>query len=173
MKILSFPGAPKRIKMDDIERIQSVLKQVASEAMQLSWYQERPWRTDTHVWMHKGLPMVDLHDLNTKLAKKTLRLLIREAEAINAGAICFITGVGRGSIGGPTIRNMSIGILGDKAAAKGWGFHPMGDGRLVIIIDPEKAPPISTGQMSPFLWGGMIGFGLLLLFFLFRDFLSY
>ena len=154
---------------DDIALLRGMLEEISLDARQLPWAATQPWKESSHIWMEKGLPVVDLHDLNAKLAKRVVRKCLRKASELEAGALCIITGIGRNSIGEATLRNISIDMIGKAASENGWGFHPMGPGRLVLVIDPERAPPSATGRLSKTFMFWVYVFILALFGFLFRS----
>jgi hypothetical protein len=154
---------------DDLALLRNLLAEISIDAKRLPWAATQPWKESTHIWMEKGLPVVDLHDLNAKLAKRVVRKTLRKAGDLEAGALCIITGIGRNSIGEATLRNISIDIIGKAASENGWGFHPMGPGRLVLVVDEERAPPSATGRLSKTFMFWVYVFILLLFGFLFRS----
>ena len=151
---------------DVLEELQRELEDVAIDARSLPWYEENPWKTSTHVWVEEGMPVIDLHATNVKITQKILKHSIRLAEKKNFSCLCFITGVGRNSIGEATLKNVVLKQLGEIALEKEWGFHPLGPGRFVVIIDSEQAPRIATGKLSNIFWSGVILFVLLFLYLL-------
>ena len=156
-------------KDPDIDFLQSQLTQIAVEARKLPWYKERPWSTDSHVWREKGVPIIDLHDLNTRLARKVIKATGRKVGELETGCLCYVTGVGSHSMGDSPIAKMATGILSDIASHNKWGFHPLGPGRLVIISDPEKAPDAATGKLGRIWWVGIAFFFVLFFFVLLRS----
>ena len=147
----------------DIEVICSVLPKIESEASRLRWAKNRPWTLKTHVWFENSLPMVDLHDLNAKLAKKSLQSILQAHSKIETGAICFITGVGKNSNIKPAMRNMVLNLLHKAAQKNDWDVQLQGMGRVIIVFDPEKAPAAATGKLPKVFWFAVVGFILLLL----------
>jgi hypothetical protein len=145
------------------EILQKGLEDIAIDARKLPWYSENPWKTNTHIWIEKEMPVIDLHATNVKLTQKILKLSVRLAEKHEFSSLCFITGIGINSIGDATLKNVVLKHLGEIAIEKQWGFHPLGPGRFVVIIDPDRAPPIATGQLPKMFWYGVGGF--ILLFF--------
>ena len=155
--------------MSDVEQLQEAFRDIESEAKLLPWADENPWRLRTHVGIENSVPIVDLHGLSSKLAKKLLRAYIRLANKMEAGACIFITGQGAHSLGEPTLRKIAISVLGAAAQEKGWGFHSRGPGRVVVITDPNKAPFHASGKLGPVFWWSAGLFVFLLLFFLLRS----
>ena len=92
---------------DSIQGIlQKGLEDIAIDARSLPWYTESPWKTSTHVWIEKDMPVVDLHATNVKLTQKIIKIGIRLAEKHNFSCLCFITGIGINSIGEATLKNV-------------------------------------------------------------------
>ena len=158
--------------MNDIERISALLEDIVYEARKLPWAAERPWRTKTHIWVEAQMPTIDLHDLNVRLAKKVFRAVLKEPENIEAGAVCFVTGIGKNSLGDSPLRNFAIDFLSKRAYENDWGFHPMGPGRLVLVVDPEKAPASATGALPRYFWYCVAGFIALFVFALLNKILT-
>ena len=148
--------------MEDVVKLQNWLVDVERDAKKLNWHKERPWLVKSHIWSEKGVPYVDLHDLNTRLARKAVKIVIRSADQLEVGAFGFVTGIGRHSMGEASIPKMTIGVLGDACSAKGWGCHPIGQGRLVCITDRERAPAAALGGMGRGMWLFVVGFCVLL-----------
>lgn len=141
----------------DLARFHDALGEVEASASGLSWARERPWRRETHLWQEQGLPVVDLHDLDVKHARRLLRSL--DLEALESGAVCFVTGRGRHAISGRSaLREAVTGILADRAAREGWELRPQGAGRLVLVTDPERAPSVASGRLGPLFWLAVAGF---------------
>ena len=155
--------------MDDVSKLRDWLSEIEREAKKLNWNNERPWLASSHIWFEKGVPYVDLHDLNTRLARKAVKAVIRSAEQLETGAFGFVTGIGRHSMGEASIPKMTIGVLGDACAAKQWGCHPIGQGRLVCITDREKAPAAALGGMGRGMWFFVVGFCALLILVMFKN----
>lgn len=151
--------------MSDVERLQNEFRDVESSARLLPWFDDNPWAVSTHVWFEHEIPVIDLHGLSAKLGKKLLRKLVRTSKSIESGACIIITGQGAHSLGEPALRKIAISVLGEAATDKGWGLHSRGPGRLVLIIDSDKAPRNATGQLSSvFWWSSIVFFGLLIFF---------
>jgi hypothetical protein len=135
---------------DDILALHEALGSIAAAATSLSWADQRPWTLETHVFWTEAIPTVDLHDLNAKLAKSAVRACCEVP--LETGAVFFITGTGRHSVG--------PGVLGGvvktelKRACKGrtWRFRPAGPARFVLITDPQRAPSAATGQLGVLFW---------------------
>ena len=136
--------------MSDVERIRGDLSSIAKEARGLDWSDKRPWTTATHVFWEASVPTVDLHDLNAKLAKgAVLAACQHEPET---GAIFFITGRGRRSVGPGVLGGVVKSELKHLCRGKTWSFRPAGPGKYVLITDRSKAPGSATGALGPLFW---------------------
>lgn len=141
----------------DLARLADSLGELEASARGLSWADERPWRRETHLWLEQGLPVVDLHDLDVKHARRLLQLV--DLEGLQGGAICFITGRGRHAISGRSaLREAVSGILAARAAREGWQLRPQGSGRLVLVTDPDRAPAAASGRLGPTFWLAVAAF---------------
>lgn len=137
--------------MTDVARLREALAGVQGAAGGLPWARERPWRTDSHVWDERGLPVVDLHDLGRKLASQAVRTAAALAPELDAASVCFITGAGRRSIGKGVLRDDTTREL-QQAVAQGGYFRPLGPGRMVFVADPSRAPAAATGKLGLGFW---------------------
>ena len=143
----------------DIPLLRRSLEDVETRAKSLSWSERRPWKTTTHVWSEHDLPVIDLHDLNVRLARSAVRRLIDIAPRMSAGAICLITGRGRHSMGPPALRGMVASELRKACEAEPeWRQRPGHAGRWMLITDPARAPHIATGELGIWFWIGMVLF---------------
>jgi len=138
--------------MTDVEQLRRSLASVERGATDLPWAKERPWRAETHVWVEGGLPVVDLHDLGTKLADKAVRRAAAVSADLQAGAVCFVTGRGRRSIGPGVVRRVTEEALRAHCAERGCYYRPAGPGRLVLVVDPSRAPVSATGRLGIGFW---------------------
>jgi len=111
------------------------------------------------VWADDGLPVVDLHDLGAKLAQKAVHRSAAVSSDLQAGAVCFVTGRGRRSIGPGVVRKVAEKELRAYCAKRGCYYRPAGPGRLVLVVDPNRAPVSATGRLG-------IGFWLVVVLFL-------
>ncbi|MCK6505353.1 hypothetical protein L6R53_18455 [Myxococcota bacterium] len=145
----------------DLPRLQRALRPVEREAAHLPWAEERRWTTSTHVWLEGGLPVVDLHDLGVQAARVAVDCVAEEAGSLEAGAVCFVTGVGRRSLGPPKLGRAVSAALGHVARQRGWRHGPLSAGRLVLIVDPARAPARATGRLGWPFWAALLAFGLL------------
>lgn len=135
----------------DVRRIQKALGRVERDARKQPWAKERPWKTETHVWVEDGLAVVDLHDLSVTLGKKATERVIKLK--IDSGAVSFITGQGKNSIGPGQMKSAISSIL-MKAVKRNtdWGFRPDGMGRYILITDPLKAPRVAQTSLPGGFW---------------------
>lgn len=124
----------------DAQRLAGTLRRVERDAKKLMWYDERPWAASSHVWVEGPMPVVDLHDLSVKLAKRVVEKAWKLD--LQSGAVCFITGVGNNSIDGKS--KLKVAVHGMLASAceknEAWAFRADGPGRFVLITDPQRAP---------------------------------
>lgn len=143
----------------DVRRLLGALSGIAQEARKLSWARERPWKTESHLWVEEPIPVIDLHDLSVSLAIQAVEQVVDRHAQLQSGAIGFITGVGSHSSHGAKLHPAVGGYLGRACAdhaEDGWSFRADGPGRFVLITDPAKAPA-SVQTSLP------LGFGWLLL----------
>lgn len=144
---------------DDAAVLRQALGTIQDKARSLRWADERPWTVDGHIWVEHSLPVIDLHDLNMRLARETVRTVTPLSSELQCGAVCFITGRGRHSIGPPALRGMVAAEL--RRACKD---HPSWDqraghaGRWMLITDPSRAPRVATGQLGILFWLGVVAF---------------
>ena len=104
--------------------------------------------------------MVDLHDLNVKLALAAVDAVGSIAEMLDAGAVGFVTGRGHHSVVAPAMADAVRSRLGKIARRSGWSLGLARAGRFVLIVDPRRAPPAATGGINGFLWAFGALFGL-------------
>ena len=148
----------------DVQNLYSILKRIEERAKVLRWAKDRPWKRSTHIWYEGELLVVDLHDLNSKLAKESVESCLDAAKKFQTGALCFVTGIGKNSPGNfAKNREMVYKIL-QKRLQKNteWEIHSPGMGRLILVFNKENAPKAATGQLSTELKAGMVLFGFLL-----------
>jgi hypothetical protein len=146
--------------MSDIERIHAALRTLEAEADTLTWAKSRPWRVETHVFAQGALPVVDLHDLNAKLARQAVRAVLEFAEELEAGAVRFVVGRGRHSMGpGGTLGKVVRKLLKRAVAERDWRFRSDA-ATLTLIVDPAKAPAAATGDLGLGFWLMMGGFAM-------------
>ena len=148
-------------KSDD-RRIRKRMDSIEREARSLRWAAERPWKRESHIWIEDGLPVVDLHDLNVKLARGAVRATVEIASELQCGAVCFITGRGRHSMGPPALRGMVASELRHACQeSPAWSQRAGHAGRWMLITDPARAPRVATGQLGPAFWTMLILFACL------------
>lgn len=141
----------------DLRRLRKWTATLEDEARSLAWAKERPWRRETHLWVESGLPVVDLHDLDVRLARQLAQDL--DFNELQGGAICFITGRGKHSVSGRSaLREAVSGVLQARAQEEGWQLRPAGAGRLILVTDGAMAPAHTSGRLSPVFWLGVVAF---------------
>lgn len=151
-----------------LEKAQDELWEIPREAKSLPWADKRAWAFKTHLWFENDMLVVDLHDLNVKLARKVIKKIIRKAEKWDVGCVCFVTGVGKHSDDKAKIRPMAIGLLQDISSDKGWRLLSGTQGRLSVILDEERAPQEVTAKLSKTMMFGVYIFLALILFLFLR-----
>ena len=151
-----------------IDKMKDELWDMERKAAALPWANLRKWTFATHVWEEQEMLVVDLHDLNVKLAKQVLKKTCQLASQMDYGCICFVTGQGNKSEGKPKIRPMAIEIVGEISEKKGWRISSGTQGRLSIILDEDRAPASVTSKLSKTVVLGMYIFFGLILFLLLR-----
>ncbi len=144
--------------MRDVERLRQALEPVARQARGLAWHKERPWRTDTHVWLEREVPTVDLHDLGRKLALEVVDTGAALGPELEAGALRLVTGRGRHSLTGPVLPRVTSERVREHCQEQGWQFHADGAARLIWIFDPARAPAAARGALPWWVlaWGGLV-----------------
>ena len=143
----------------DLQTLREALRPLERLADELPWAEERPWRVKSHVRAEGELLVADLHDLNARAARHAVRLVAEVAESLAAGAVVFVTGVGRHSLGPGVLGDVLRGELGRLRRERGWSYAPAGNGRYVLIIDPARAPAGIGGGLGPFFWLVALLFG--------------
>jgi hypothetical protein len=150
------PIAEERPRVDDgrsdIERLYTRLGEIEQAAQGQEWDKERPWRRSTHLWEEDGLPILDLHDLGSKLARRAVEISAGEARDLRAAAVGYITGQGKHSKGMPVLGKVVTDAVTARIRADGGRLRPLGPGRLVYIQDPARAPRRATGQLGLGSW---------------------
>lgn len=142
---------------DDITRLRGALAEIHRASRELRWADERPWSPATHVRWEGELPVIDLHDLNARLARDAVRVLLEHPA--EAGAVVVIHGRGRNTIG-PTsvLRNVVHKELRRRCQqTPGWSYRLIGAGRTVWISDRSRAPAVVTGRLGWGFWLFVIG----------------
>ena len=154
-----MPATNPKAPSNDATLIRGKLEEVEQSSTTLKWASERPWNRQSHVWLESGLPVVDLHDLNMRLARKAVRATLEVADELRCGAVCFVTGRGRHSMGPPALKGMVAAEL-RRACEENpeWSQRAGHAGRWMWIIDPKRAPRVATGQLGPAFWIGILLF---------------
>lgn len=135
--------------MDDVEWLRESLAEVEEGARLLRWAAERPWRVQSHVRWAGDLPEVDLHDLDARHARDAVRAVA--AVRLDTGAVRFVTGRGRHSVGpGGVLGGVVRSELKKLIQQHDWQFRPAGPARWVLLTNREKAPAAATGDLG---WG--------------------
>ena len=147
-----------------LDSLRDELWEIPRKAQRLPWGDIRRWTFKTHLWIEqeddKILVVIDLHDLNVKIARDVVYQSIKKMSTL-VGAICFITGKGNHSAGGPKILPMAIDISQNQADKNGWRVQSQ-PGKVFVIYDESKAPTIVTGELSrTIVWGVYLFFALL------------
>jgi hypothetical protein len=151
---------------DSISKLKDELWDIEDKASRLPWANLRCWKFDTHLWVEQSMLVIDLHELNVKLAKQVIKKTSQIATSMEYACICFVTGQGNKSQGKAKIRPMAIEVVGEVALKKGWKLTSGTQGRLTIILDEERAPAVVTSKLSKTVVFGMYAF-FALIFFLF------
>ena len=152
--------------MDDVERLRATLERFEHEARSLPWANDRRWSTASHVWSEHEAPMIDLHDLNVKLANEVVEAVIAAAPTCRSGGFVFVTGRGTHSLGGRSDLLDSVASTLDRhCRSEGWTWHSARAGRLVLVTDAARAPAIASGKLPLAIVVGAIVFLLLALWF--------
>ena len=140
----------------DTMALRSSLAVIERQADALDWAAERPWRTTTHVWGEGELPVVDLHELDARLAREAIRVVAEVP--LQTGALDLITGRGRHSVTEPVLTQVARSELGSLARARGWQWRPGRPGRLILITDVARAPRSATGVLGTWFYVGVLTF---------------
>ncbi len=148
---------------DDLDRLQQALLPVERAAAGLAWADQRPWTTASHLWVEGRLPVVDLHDLGVRQARQAVDAVAGVAEGLDAGAVCFVVGRGRHSIGGSKLGPAVQGALAyhcrkSRGHLPLWRAHLGPAGRQILVIDASRAPSNATGRPGVLFWLGALGF---------------
>ena len=148
--------------MDDLARIRGALRGFEDEASQLPWAHERCWRVRSHTRMEKGLPTIDLHDLDVNLARRIVRRLGDEIADLDAGGLRLITGWGKHSGGYSRLRRAVGDELNTLCSNEGWGFRAGNRGTWILLVDDSQLGPAETGELGlvVYLVGALLLLGL-------------
>ena len=153
---------------DSMAKLKDELWDIEDKASRLPWSNLRRWTFETHLWVEQSMLVIDLHELNVKLAKQVIRKTCQIATSMDYACICFVTGQGNKSEGKAKIRPMAIEVVGEIALKKGWKITSGTQGRLAIILDEERAPAVVTSKLSNTVVVGMYLFFALILFLFLR-----
>ncbi len=145
----------------DLRCLSEALSRIEPKADKLPWASERPWRTDTHVWVESGVPTIDLHDLGPALAKAVVEIVSEHGSELKTGAACLITGRGRHSIGRAVLPEVVGDALHSVAQVHGWRVRQGAAGRIIVITNERLAPRGATGALGPGFWLGVSVFAVL------------
>ena len=100
----------------------------------------------------QALPVVDLHDLNRRCARDATQAVCAIGADLEAGAVRFVTGRGRHSLGaGGVLVHTVRKELQKTCAETGWRFRGGGAG-WILITDEERAPRSAKGELGPMFW---------------------
>ncbi len=137
----------------DVELLAEATRHVEERAKQLPWADKRPWKTSSHIWLERGVPTLDLHDLGQSLAQEVLRITVLSTEKMTCGAVMVITGAGKHSVGNHSvIKAMVADQLRVLSQTRDWEFSPRGPGKFLLVYDREKAPPAARGELGAGFW---------------------
>lgn len=122
------------------------------DARTLRWADERPWTVRTHLRVEDGVVVLDLHDLNARLAKQALDALIPLAETAESGAVVVVTGRGLHSRGGSVLPQLAHKRLLAAARHRGWRVTIPRAGRIALVADESRIPTWLQTGTSPWTW---------------------
>ena len=111
--------------------LRELLGEFEERARRQHWDGERPWRVETHVGWDGPLPTIDLHDAGAGLSKQVMRAVLQEAERLQTGALCMVTGRGSHSLGPAVLRGLVRKEILRSGRARGWQLRPAGQSRPV------------------------------------------
>ena len=106
---------------DDVKHLRGALRDIERRARDLPWAgtpgDGDTWTTRAYVRAEQGLPVVDLHDLDRRLAVDVVSLVLQQRGRIGP-EVRLITGRGSHSKGGKgVLREAVIGALQDAGVA--------------------------------------------------------
>ena len=107
--------------------------------------------------------VIDLHDLNAALTKKTLACVSALASDLHCGGVVFITGRGRHSVGLPVLNRIVLGTLVRYEREYGWRQRDLGAGRLLMVVNEERIPKRFQGGTPVWVPLFFLGFSIALL----------
>ena len=125
---------------------------IEAAARTLRWADERPWTVRTHLRVEDGVVVIDLHDLNARLAKQALDVLIPLASSADAGAVVVVTGRGLHSRGGSVLPQLAHKRMLAAARDRGWRVTVPRAGRIALIADESRIPNWLQTGTSPWTW---------------------
>ena len=149
-------------------KLRDELWDMEEKASRLPWANVRQWKFQTHMWEEGSMLVLDLHDLNVKLAKEVIKKTCQIASSMEYACICFVTGQGNKSEDKAKIRPMAIEVLGEISQRKGWRISSGTQGRVTIILDEDNAPPVVTNKLSSTVVVGIYLFLGIIVFLLLR-----
>lgn len=133
------------------------MSRIQEQARGLPWGDERPWRTRSHLRIEAGLPTIDLHDLDLRLALEVTRICL--ATGSTAGGLRLVTGRGRHNPSGSSpLREAVRGYLRRAAADSGALLRMDGPGAFIYITDAARAGPSAAGALGWLFWLGVTAF---------------
>lgn len=148
-----MPDPPPRDPAADLALVGRTLRALEKPAARLPWATDRAWAVQTHVWIERDVPVVDLHDLSVKLGTRAVREVARVAPRLSAASVVFVTGHGKRRPGGESNLRTSVeDLLAELERKHGWRFHPRGDGRFVVVLDAARAPPSASTRLGTTFW---------------------
>ncbi len=142
----------------DLARLRERFRPLEDDAAELPWARERPWRGETHTWLEGDLVVIDLHDLDVATSRRVLQAVASEAPYLASGAVAFVTGRGRHSLGPGVLHEVMRRELALLRRQHGWGHVPAGPGRQILVLDPARAPARVTGRLPWAFWVGVLVF---------------
>ena len=95
--------------------------------------------------------VVDLHDLKAALAKKAVHAVVQAGDP-EAGAVLFVVGQGRHSLGKGVLGEVVTSTLGRLCVGSKAIVRFVGPARVAWITDRARAPASITGGGSGLKW---------------------
>ena len=146
--------------INPLEILRSVLSPIEQKATNLLWSPVRTWRISTHVRSEGIGTTVDLHDLDIKMGKAVVEVLIAVRNKV--GRIRLVTGRGKHSANGAKMRPAILEMLRQRQGEHNWNMQ-IGQGS--VTLRPRKNQ-LSNGMMFfkfllfsiPLCIGGYYGF---------------
>lgn len=131
---------------------EQAFKEIEADARELRWADQRPWKTSSHLRIEDGVVVLDLHDLNARLARRAVDRLIELAPKATTGAVVVVTGRGLHSRGKAILPRLAHERMSGAARTNGWRVYIPRAGRIALITDEAKAPSWLTEQTHPWMW---------------------